>query len=194
VGRVSNRFENFNLIPEWYHDRVAVQRWTRVWGVALGVAVPMAVTSVVLVQWLAVSPADRFGDQVRAMEAHLGERRSAAEVVPVVIRPVSSGDPRETRPDEWADLLRLLATMSGGEIGFEEVEVRVAENHAVELSIAGLAEDPQSVLRFAATVEQSGLFAPMNSPSITFDSATGSVRFDLSASIVAVAEAGEGSE
>lgn len=191
---MSNRFETFNLIPAWYHDRVAVQRWTRVWGVALGVTVPVIAAGVVLVQWLVVGPADRLGERVRAMEAQLAERRAVAEVVPVVVRPATPSDPRETRPGEWADLLRLLATMSAGEVGFEEVEVRVAENHGVELSIAGLAVDSQAVLRFAATVERSGLFAPMNSPSITFDSATGSVRFDLSARIVAVAEAGEGSQ
>ncbi|MFT5422473.1 MAG: hypothetical protein ACI89L_000230 [Phycisphaerales bacterium] len=188
---MSNRFDNFNLLPAWYHDRVAVGQWTRVWAVTLGVAVPVVLVGVALSHFLVVRPAERLADQVRAAETELAERGAQPVAVPTAVRGEARSDPRETIPSQWADLLGLLAEMSGAEIGFEQVEVRIAENHAVELRIEGLAEDSQGVLGFAATVERSGLFAPMSSPSITFDGATGSVRFELSARIVAVAAATE---
>jgi len=194
VGGMTTSFESFNLLPAWYHDRVVIRRETRVWAVVLGIVVPTTAVGVLLTQVLLVRPAERLADEVRAAEVELAERRAGVHAAPVVVQAAEPADPRETRPSEWADLLRLLASMTDGEIGFDQVEVHVGERHVVELSLAGLAEDSQSVLRFAATVERSGLFAPMNSPSITYDDATGAVRFELSARIVAVATAGEVTE
>lgn len=191
---MNSRFDDFNLLPAWYRERVTARRWKRAWIVTLGCTVPAAVAGVVLTQALFVWPNDRLLEQVRGLDLELVERDSSADIVPAISPQAGSTDPRETEPAEWGELLNVLATMSGGEIGFQRVEITISADHVVALDISGLAADSQGVLEFAATVERSGLFAPMNSPSITFEGATGSVRFELTAQIPAIAAATEAIE
>lgn len=191
---MSRRFETFNLLPEWYQGQVATRRWTRVWLAAVGCALPATIAGVVLTHVVVVTPSDHLSDRVRELDLELAAHEQDRTDAPATVVSHATEDPRETLPTEWAGLLRVLAGMSGGEIGFQDVDVSINNESTVVLEISGLATDSQSVLRFAATVEGSGLFAPMNSPAITFDDATETVRFELTAQIPAIAVVEEKTE
>lgn len=187
---MNNHSDRINLRPReyavWQLRRIAARRW----GAALA---SLAIGSGLVIAAHADSHNATKLLEARIARAQLLTVDNSGAVLLESNSPKTahvSHDERATTPSEWAALLSTLGALAHERVYFRVVEVSRDSSRRIVLFLQGVADATDKALAFAAAIETTELFEPLEAPTVTPNVSSG-VQFELSAEIAPVSQPSE---